>query len=68
MSKVLMGTLTSCCATDVNYKPALKGATDEQLREALEIMKNRDGNKGRIAACERELRRRAKSESENNQI
>lgn len=55
-----VNTLIWCPATDVNYKPALQRATDEQLREAIEIMKCQRGNKGRIAACERELRRRGK--------
>lgn len=51
--------LTSLPATDINYTSALKNATSLQIKMALEVMRNRDGkDKGRITACERELRRR----------
>ena len=54
-------TLTSLPATDINFTPCLQRATDNQIWLALETMRNRDGNdKGRIKACERELRRREK--------
>lgn len=54
-------TLTSLPATDFNFTSCLQRATDNQIRLALETMRNRDGNdKGRIKACERELKRRAK--------
>ena len=54
-------TLTSLPATDLNFTSCLQRATDNQIRLALETMRNRDGNdKGRIKACERELRRREK--------
>ena len=53
--------LTSLPATDLNFTSCLQRATDNQIRLALETMRNRDGNdKGRIKARERELRRREK--------
>ncbi len=46
-------------ATDLNYVAELKRATSRQIAIALEEMKNNGGkNKSRIAACERELKRR----------
>lgn len=62
MNKELISTLTWCPATDVNYKPALERASKKEIEEAVEIMKCQRGNKGRIIACEKELRRR-KNES-----
>ena len=54
--------LTSLPATDLNFTSALNGATSLQIKMALEVMQNRDGkDKGRIKACERELKRREKS-------
>ena len=54
-------TLTSIPATDLNFTSCLQRATDNQIRLALEAMQNRDGkDKGRIKACERELKRREK--------
>ena len=51
--------LTSLPATDLNFTSALNGATSLQIKMALEVMQNRDGkDKGRIKACERELKRR----------
>ena len=53
--------LTSLPATDLNFTSCLQRATDNQIRIALEAMRNRDGkDKGRIEACERELKRRNK--------
>ena len=53
--------LTSLPATDLNFISCLQRATDNQLRLALEAMRNRDGkDKGRIKACEMELKRREK--------
>lgn len=53
--------LTSLPATDLNFVLCLKGATDLQIEMALDVMRNRDGkDKGRIAACERELKQRVK--------
>ena len=53
--------LTSLPATDLNFVSCLKSATDLQIEMALEVMRNREGNdKGRIAACDRELKRRVK--------
>ena len=54
--------LTSLPATDLNFTSSLNGATSLQIKMALEVMRNRDGkDKGRIKACERELKRRDKS-------
>lgn len=53
--------LTYLPATDLNFTSCLQRATQNQLRLALETMRNRDGkDKGRIKACERELKRREK--------
>ena len=53
--------LTSLPATDLNFVSCLKGATDLQIEMALEVMRNRDGkDKGRINACDRELKQRNK--------
>ena len=53
--------LTSLPATDLNFTSCLQRATDNQILIALEAMRNRDGkDKGRINACERELKRRNK--------
>ena len=53
--------LTSLPATDLNFTSCLQRATQNQIRLALETMRNRDGkDKGRIKACERELKRMAK--------
>ena len=55
-------TLTSLPATDLNFTSCLQRATDNQIRLALETMRNRDGkDKGRIKECERELKRRDRS-------
>ena len=52
-------TLTSLPATDLNFTSCLQRATDNQIRLALETMRNREGkDKGRIKACERKLKRR----------
>ena len=54
-------TLTSLPATDLNFTSCLQRATDNQIRLALETMRNREGkDKGRIKACESELKRMAK--------
>ena len=46
-------------ATDLNFTADLKRATSNQIRLAIETMKNNGGkNKSRIKACERELKRR----------
>ena len=50
--------LTSLHATDINFTSCLQRATQNQIRLALEAMRNREGkDKGRIKACERELKR-----------
>ena len=53
--------LTSIPATDLNFVSVLKSATNLQIEMALEVMRNREGkDNGRIAACDRELKRRNK--------
>ena len=53
--------LTSLPATDLNFVSCLKSATNLQIEMALEVMRNREGkDKGRINACDRELKRRNK--------
>lgn len=53
--------LTSLPATDLNFVSCLKSATNLQIDMALDVMRNRDGkDKGRIAACDRELKQRVK--------
>ena len=55
--------LTSLPATDLNFTSCLQRATQNQIRLALETMRNREGkDKGRIKACERELKRRNKDD------
>ena len=55
-------TLCALPATDLNFKSALERASNEHIQEAIEAMKSSNGqHKSRIAACERELRRREKN-------
>lgn len=56
-------TLCALPATDLNFKSTLERSPNEYIQEAIEIMKSSNGqHKSRIAACERELRRRVKNE------
>lgn len=51
--------LSSLPATDGNFISVLNRATDDEIEKAIEIMKTNGGShKGRILACERELRKR----------
>lgn len=53
--------LTSLPATDLNFASELRKATNLQIKMSIEVMRNREGkDKGRITACERELKRREK--------
>ena len=53
--------LTSLPAIDLNFVSCLKSSTNLQIEMALEVMRKRDGkDKGRIKACEMELKRRNK--------
>ena len=53
--------LTSLPAKDLNFVSCMKSSTNLQIEMALEVMRNRDGkDKGRIAACESELKQRNK--------
>lgn len=62
-------TVNSLCmipATDCNFKSVLKRASGKQIAEAIKTMRESNGkHKGRILACERELRQRAKNGTEN---
>lgn len=50
-------------STDLNFTSCLNCATDEEISKAIEQMKMSGGkHKGRIKACERELKRREKGE------
>lgn len=47
--------------TDGNFTSSLNGASVDEIKEAIEIMKNRDGkDKGRMDSCYRELRKRSR--------
>ena len=53
--------LSSLPATDLNFISVLNRATDEEISHAIELMENSSGqHKGRITACQRELRKRMK--------
>ena len=65
MDALIYGGLTVVPATDRNYNRYLKDATREQLKEAIKIMAGRNGkDKGRITACQRELKRRDRNNEE----
>lgn len=54
--------LSSLPVDDLNFIFILKRATDEEIAQAIEIMENSSGqHKGRITACQRELRKRMKA-------
>ena len=53
--------LSSLPASDGNFLSTLNRATDEEISQAIDVMENSSGqNKGRITACQRELRKRMK--------
>ena len=53
--------LSSLPASDGNFLSALSRATDEEISKAIDVMENSSGqHKGRITACQRELRKRMK--------
>lgn len=61
----VINSLVSLPATDLNFTAELERATSNQIRLAIEMMEQSGGkNKGRIAACKRELRRRDKAHGE----
>lgn len=52
-------------STDLNFVSCLKRATNDEIIKAIDIMKSSNGkHKGRIKACERELKKRERG---NNQ-
>ena len=57
----MVHSLSSLPATDLNFTSCLKRATKEQIEKAIEIMEQKEtGNKSRITACKRELKKRSK--------
>lgn len=55
----VVSSICSLPATDLNFTSELNRATEYQIRQAIETMKQNGGkNKGRIKACERELENR----------
>ena len=49
--------LSSLPATDGNFISVLNRATDAEIEQAIDVMENSSGqHKGRITACQRELR------------
>lgn len=63
----IIKSLVTLPATDLNFTADLKRATSNQIRIAVETMERNGGkNKGRIAACKRELRRRDRERGEIN--
>ena len=53
--------LSSLPATDGNFISVLNRATDEEISQEIDVMENSSGqHKGRITACQRELRKRMK--------
>ncbi|EOS68789.1 hypothetical protein C818_02664 [Lachnospiraceae bacterium MD308] len=57
--------LTTVPATDINFKSHLQHATVEEIKEALFVLaeKEEKGNKSRVTALSRELRKRERAES-----
>ena len=59
--------LSSLPASDGNFLSVLNRETDEEITIALDIMATTGGqHKGRITACQRELRKRMKVRNKNN--
>ena len=51
--------LSTLPCNDGNFKSAMNRASNDEIEKAIEIMKANNGShKGRILACERELRKR----------
>lgn len=58
--------LSSLPASDGNFLSALNRVTDEEITIALDVMATTGGqHKSRIAACQRELRKRMKARNNN---
>lgn len=54
--------LSSLPSTDGNFISVLNRATDEEISQAIDVMETTGGqHKGRITACQRELRKRMKA-------
>ena len=53
--------LSSLPCNDGNFISVMNRATDEEISKAIDVMQNSSGqHKGRITACQRELRKRMK--------
>ena len=53
--------LSSLPCNDGNFISVLNRATDEEINKAIDVMESSSGqHKGRITACQRELRKRMK--------
>ena len=58
--------LSSLPVDDLNFIFVLKRATDDEISQAIDVMDNSSGqHKGRITACQRELRKRMKERCNN---
>lgn len=61
MSEVL-GWLTNCPATDINFKSNLKRATAKEIEKALEIVGSRPNSKTKEKMLRQELARKEAAE------
>ena len=60
--------LSSLPATDGNFISVLNRATDEEISKSIDVMATTGGqHKGRITACQRELRKRMKARNQKNE-
>lgn len=60
--------ITSCPASDGNFKSRLQSATTEEIEEAIHIMVGRGqkGDASRLNAVSREMRKRKKNAPKEN--
>lgn len=64
MSLNISWLMTTPC-TDCNFKSALQRATVEEIKETIRNLDGKNGVKTKIAALERELRKREKEKPKN---
>lgn len=60
MNQGTISWLTTCPASDVNFKSHLKNASDEEVRKAISILATKEKSASKISALWRELRKRNK--------
>ena len=61
--------LSSLPVDDLNFIFVLNRATDDEISQAIDVMENSSGkHKGRINACQRELRKRMKVRCNNGEF